>query len=122
MRNLLVCIFSGIVLTACASGPPTYYRYFATENTEATYQELLSDRYACSQETSGLDASSSARVNANVGVANSSSRTRVLPNCSIFRACLAARGWVRIDGVIVDDPSRPYGFGIDRNLTVSCTN
>jgi hypothetical protein len=80
-------IFS--VVAGCASTAPTIMRW--TNNNNATQDQWMKDRYACYSETQ--QRISGATVNQSGGNANSI----VIPMCSAFNACLAARGYVRSD-------------------------
>lgn len=116
MYRVLIVV---LLLTSCTS---TNYsnRYYTAPNENATFQNLLEARYVCLQETVATVSSSSASVTSTQGQASSSSRQ--LPNCSAYRACLAARGWIRESRIDLDDPRRPYGFHVPSNLAVSCSN
>lgn len=115
----LITMLPLFLMTACATGNISN-RYYANSVTDATYQDLLNSRYECAIEATGRSSSSSASVNANSGVGSSSSSSQVLPNCSLFNACLAARGWISTSGVNLDDPNRPYGFHVPNTLGVTC--
>lgn len=119
-RLLKVKIFHYFLLTLIISGcvMPNYAdRYFSNNDTSATFQDLLDDRYACLQDTRVR--TEGATVNSSGGSASSV----VKPNCSAFRACLASRGWIRSErNVDLDDPQRPFGFNVPDNLSISCTN
>jgi hypothetical protein len=115
----LVTMLPLFLMTACATGNISN-RYYANSDKSATYQGLLTSRYECAIEATGRTSSSSAKVNANLGTGSSSSSDQVLPNCSLFVACLAARGWIETAGVNLDDPNREFGFHVPESLGISC--
>lgn len=95
-------------------------RYYGKPGADASYQELLNDRYECAIETSARSSAASASVNTNSGIGASTSSSQVLPSCSLFNACLAARGWIRYDGVNLDDPNRVHGYHVPNSLGINC--
>jgi hypothetical protein len=70
-----------LVLTSCA------IKY----NGPGTFQDLANARYQCLQETSEEQSGSAASINKYGGAASSTST--VMPTCSHFQACLAAKGY-----------------------------
>ena len=121
MRHILFYLVGSLAFTACTS-TPYYNRYFITADTDRTYQDLLDERYSCAKESTSFSSSSSTSVNANTGLGNASSDAGVSPNCSIFTACLAARGWISDDFIVIGDPNRPYGFQVPDSLGMQCVN
>jgi hypothetical protein len=86
LARLAVALLTVAVVAGCA---PTVMRW--TNNNNTTYDQWMKDRYTCLQETQ--QRFSDARVNQYGGAATSV----VVPLCSAFRACLAARGYYRSD-------------------------
>jgi hypothetical protein len=70
-----------LVLISCA---PRY-------NGPGTFQDFANTRYQCLQEISERQSESGAFINQYGGAA--SSTDTVMPNCSAFNACLAAKGY-----------------------------
>lgn len=85
LAPLFVAMTSGCTSVPSKSAPIRF------EKTGATQEQLLRDRYECYQETK--QRVSGAYVNQYSGVADS----RVIPRCDAFKACLAARGYIRSD-------------------------
>lgn len=81
MKALKLSIIAAVVLAGCESTPLRYQNYGANQ------QQFMKDRYECYRENQ--QRASSAYVDRNRGVASS----RVIPSCSAFQACLAARGY-----------------------------
>ena len=77
---ILICTTVG-----CA---PIQHRYM---NYGASQQQFLKDRYECYNETSRRVSS------AYVDQYGGSSSSRVMPSCSAFFGCLAARGYIKAD-------------------------
>ena len=63
------------------------------------FSDFANSRYQCAQETMTRRSSSSAAVmnNSNVGIGNgaAASSSTAMPSCSMFNACLAAKGFFR---------------------------
>jgi hypothetical protein len=81
---LLIAV--AVLLSSCGGMPAPYsgtYRFTGP----GTFQDFANTRYQCAQETSR-------RVGgAYVNQYGGSSSTNVIPSCSTFRACLAAKGY-----------------------------
>lgn len=86
MRAYLLVLLT-VLVTGCAS-QPRYMRY--VNNTGATQDQFMKDRYSCYQET--RERVSAAYANQYGGAASS----QVVPSCSGFNACMAARGYYRV--------------------------
>jgi len=73
------------------------------------FNDLLNARYQCAQETMSRSSSSSAVISSNSssGVGSSSSSSSSLPSCSMFNACLAAKGYIRNSAGRLDASSVP---------------
>jgi hypothetical protein len=80
-KVLIVVLLLGLV--GCAGQPVRF------THSSATQEKFLQDRYACYQETA--QRVSTASIDSYGGGALS----EVKPNCSAFRACLAARGYLQ---------------------------
>ena len=89
-RKLLIGVsLIAASVSACTTTPPTVMRW--TNNNNATYDQWMKDRYACYNETQQ-------RVSgAYVGPYGGAASSTVIPSCSAFNACLAARGYFRSD-------------------------
>jgi hypothetical protein len=85
-QRILTAILVVALVGGCASTVPTW-----TSNRSASQDEWLKDRYACYNETQ--QRISGASVDQNGGAANS----LVVPMCTAFNACLAARGYTKND-------------------------
>lgn len=108
-RRGLFIIVLGVALGGCA---PTYIRYVS--NTGATQDQFMRDRYSCYQETQ--QRVSAAYVNQYGGAAGS----QVLPSCSAFNACLAARGYYRADTNNPADFNRPGSYAVPAGTVIQC--
>lgn len=106
---LLVAMVSG-----CAAPTPTYIRYVS--NTGATQQQFMRDRYTCYQETRAIF--SAAVANKYGGAAAS----QVIPPCSGFNACLAARGYYRSDTTNLADFNHPGSLVVPQGAALQCSN
>ena len=88
MRSIIAttCSFAlATVLTSCSGTLPKF------SHPTATQEKFLQDRYACYRETAQ-------RVStASVGEYGGGAVSEVVPNCSAFRACLAARGYLETE-------------------------
>ena len=106
---------TALLMVGCASGPIPLY--FAPINPQPdpsmSYNKLLSDRYECSQEATVTNYASKGGYNNNYGGYESAIQTT--PSCSLFSACLGARGWVRTSTL-------EGGYHVPDSLAVSCTN
>ena len=95
-------VLSLMTLVGCAQIPyGGTYRF----DGPGTFQNFAQARYECAQETS--QRVSGGFVNQYGGVASS----RVMPSCSAFNACLAARGYYR----------NPNGRLDASSMVVSCS-
>ena len=88
-RIPILCGIIALIAGAISGCAPTIMRWTNTNN--ATYDQWIKDRYACYSETQ--QRISGAYVNRYGGAASST----VVPICSAFNACLAARGYFRSD-------------------------
>lgn len=104
---LLVAVIGGCATT------PTYIRWMT--NTGATQQQFMNDRYACLQETQ--QRVSGAFVNQYGGASSS----RVMPPCSAFNACPAARGYYRADTTNLDDFRQPGSLFVPQGAGIQCS-
>ena len=117
-KIVFFCLFLPFMV-ACATQNISN-RYFANPDINSSYQDLLDARYECAIETSARSSSASATVNADAGRGASSSASQVLPSCSLFKACLSVKGWIKVDGVNLDDPNRVRGFHVPDSLGMNC--
>ena len=105
-QQILTAILVVAFVGGCASTPPTVPTW--TSNRSASQDEWLKDRYACHNETK--QRISGASVDQSGGIANS----LVVPMCTAFNACLAARGYTRNDAA---------GYlGIPKGAELSCAS
>jgi len=86
IKKILTVLVCSLSLTACVSLP--YGGTFRFDG-PGTFQDFAQARYQCTQETSRRV--SGAYVNQYGG----SSSSNVMPSCSAFSACLAAKGYYR---------------------------
>ncbi len=78
-----------VLIGGCATGLPTIMRW--TNNNQSTQDQWMKDRYACYNETKQ-------RISgASVDQSGANANSIVIPMCSAFNACLAARGYNRSD-------------------------
>jgi|SRR5215469_4749406 len=106
-------LVASITAILCAYGcTPNYMRYVS--NTDATETQFLQDRYQCLQETAHQV--SGAYVNAYGGAASS----QVMPSCSAFNACLAARGYYRSDTTNLADLNVPGSLYVPSSAVIQC--
>jgi len=77
--------------------------------------DLLNARYQCAQETMSRSSSSSAVISSNSfsGSGSSSSSSSSLPSCSMFTACLAAKGYFRNSAGRLDASSVPINCNVN---------
>ena len=101
-------ILGGLILTKCTTGV-----VFTNDDPSASIQGLLNDRYECLQEASSNGSSVSGRANSTSATISGSSGLTC--SSSAFRACLAARGWLRNDGAVGSN-----AFTVPSGATVSC--
>src|SRR5437667_12212554 len=94
-----------LLLVAVIGGCATSYIRWMT-NTGATQQQFMNDRYSCLQETQ--QRVSGAYANQYGGAASS----QVMPPCSAFNACMAARGYYRADTTNPADFNQPGSLSV----------
>lgn len=102
-----------LLVTAISGCAPTYIRWMTT--TGATQQQFMNDRYACLQQTQ--QRVSGAYVNQYGGAASS----QVVPPCSAFNACLAARGYYRADTANPADFSQAGSLSVPQGTAIQCS-
>jgi hypothetical protein len=83
----------------------TYIRYINTSH--PTQQQWAQDRYACLQET---------QQRVSLGAATSV----VMPTCSAFNACLAARGYHRSNTANIADLNSSGSYGVTPSEKIQC--
>ena len=111
MKLLLAFIF--VLGIATASGcSTTYIRWMNARG--VSQEQFMKDRYACLQETQQRVAD--AYVNQTGGVATS----QVMPTCSAWNSCLAARGYYRADTTNLDDFRQPGSLSVPPGTVVYC--
>jgi hypothetical protein len=112
--RLLAIVTLAALLNACAPRQQTYMRWMA--NHGASQDQFMRDRYTCYQETK--TATSAAAVNQYGGAA----RSQVMPSCSAFNACLAARGYYRAaDTANLDDFKQRGNYFVPAGAQVQCS-
>lgn len=109
MRKVILMLLS-VFVSGCAN--PTYYRYI--NNQGATQDQFMKDRYACYTETQ--QRVSGAYVNEYGGASSS----QVMPSCSAFNACLAARGYYRSDTQNLADFNAPGSLSVPAGAVIYC--
>ncbi len=109
-KTSLVIILAASILSGCA---PSYMRFVSNNN--VTQDQFMRDRYACYQETQ--QRTSAAYINQYGGAASS----RVIPSCSAFNACLAARGYYRSDTTNLADFQTPGNFSVPQGAVIQCS-
>src|ERR1700751_796593 len=92
-------IFFALLVASGSGCATTYIRYLSTNN--ATEAQFTQDRYQCYEETQ--QRVSGSFVNQYGGAASS----QVLPSCSAWNACLAARAYYRSDTTSVAELHAP---------------
>jgi hypothetical protein len=110
MKTITVVAVALLALAGCT--PYTYTRYLT--NNDASEQQFMQDRYQCYQQTQ--QPVSVAYLNAYGGAASS----QVLPSCSAFQACLAARGYYRSDTQNLADLSAPGSVWVPQSARINC--
>jgi len=95
-KKLALIYLAGLLLAGCA-----YYGGTLKFTGPGTFQEFAQARYQCAQETAAPQGG--AVVNRYGGAAS----TSVVPNCSAFSACLAAKGYFRNPNGNLDASSIP---------------
>ena len=110
-KNLRIILLVASV-GGCATTNVTYMRYL--NNTNATQEQFMKDRYSCYQETQ--QRVSNAYANQSGGAANS----QVLPTCGAFNACLAARGYYRADTTNFADLDQPGSLFVPNGAEIRC--
>jgi hypothetical protein len=81
-----------------------------------TQQQFIQDRYACMMQTQ--QTVTAAAFDGSGGGAVS----RVMPSCSAFNACLAARGYYRADTTNLADFNAPGNFSVPKGAKVTCND
>ena len=116
MRKILYTFYFALasILIGCASGPPSYMRFTGPAN--KSQQDFVSERYSCLKETQQRITSTA--VNEFGGASSSS----VMPSCSAFNACLAARGFYRQDTTDLSVFNQAGNFSVPQGAVISCTN
>jgi hypothetical protein len=112
MRETFVTIMLALLMAGCASRPQTYMRYVGS--TGASQDQFMKDRYTCYQETRAR--MSGAYANQYGAAAGS----QVVPPCSAFNACLAARGYYRADTTNLDDFKVPGNYFVPASAMIQC--
>ena len=109
--NGITCavVVLAVVVGGCAT---TYIRWINTRG--VTQEQFMKDRYACLQETQ--QRVSSAYVDQSGGAASS----QVMPSCSAWNACLAARGYYRSDTMNMDDFKQLGSLFVPQGAMVYC--
>lgn len=110
IRCLIILLLAA--MGGCAS-TPAYMRYVS--NTGASQDQFMKDRYACYQETRARV--SGAFVSQYGGAANS----QVMPPCSAFNACLAARGYYRADTTNPNDFNQRGSYSVPQGAMIQCS-
>ena len=90
MKNL-IALLTILLIAGCETTAPI------TFVGDGSYQKLQEDRYECANESSNrvsVVSGSSSEVTVNAVRIGSS---KLMIDCSLFRACLAARGWKLVD-------------------------
>ena len=106
MKNTIFKTFTlgaALLMVGCANG--LHFKPIDPQpDPSMSYEQLLTDRYECSQETKSYH-----------GYANNSQAAYgAYPNCSALSACLAARGWIKT--------SQPEGaYSLPGELVIRCT-
>ena len=100
-----------VAMNSCAS-QPTYVRWINQRN--VSQEQFMKDRYDCLRETQ--QRVSSASVDAYGGQSSS----QVMPSCSAWHACLAARGYFRNDTTSLDDFKLPGSLYVPQGALVYC--
>jgi hypothetical protein len=110
-KSLGIILFAAVV-SGCASEPPMYIRY--TNNTGATQQQFMNDRYACYKETLEWFSRAAAYQPGGGDVG------QVVPPCSPFNDCLAARGYSRSDTQNAAELNQPGSLYVPRGREIQC--
>ena len=115
MSTARMCLGITLVVVAISGcAPPTYVRWINRNN--ATQEQFMQDRYSCLQETQ--QRVSNTFVNQYGGAANS----QVMPTCSAFSACLAARGYYRSDTTNLADFNQSGSLYVPKGAEIQCRN
>jgi hypothetical protein len=105
--------FAAVLLVGMVGGCATsYIRY--VNSSSPSQQQWAQDRYSCLQQTQQRV---STAVEDQYGGAASSV---VMPSCSAFNACLAARGYLRSDTTNVADLNLPGSFSVPEGAKIQC--
>ena len=110
IRFFATILLMAASMSGCAT---TYIRYLSSNN--ATQAQFMQDRYQCYQETK--QRISGAFVNQYGGTSSS----QVLPSCSAWRACLAARGYYRSDTTNVAELHAPGSLSVPQGTVINCS-
>lgn len=98
------------LLSACA---PLYLGF--QSKTGKSQQQFMQDRYECYKETQQRIS------NAYVNEYGGSSSSQVLPKCSAFYACLAARGFYQYNTEDMQQLYKPGYYYVPQGASVQCT-
>ncbi len=110
IRFVATILLMAASMSGCAT---TYIRYLSSNN--ATQTQFMQDRYQCYQETK--QRIYGAFVNQYGGSASS----QVLPSCSAWNACLAARGYYRSDTTNVAELDAPGSLSVPQGAVINCS-
>ena len=113
--RLLIAVTAAGVLNACAARQQSYMRY--VNNRAVSQDQFMKDRYSCYQETQArVSAAAADRYGA-------AARSQVMPPCSAFNACMAARGYYRAaDTTNLEDFKRPGNYYVPQGAAIQCSN
>lgn len=107
--SLTALLIATATVTGCAT---TYIRWMNSSG--VTQEQFMKDRYACLQETQQ-------RISdAYTNEAGGASTSQVMPTCSAWNACLAARGYYRSDTTNLDDFKRPGSLFVPQGTVIYC--
>jgi hypothetical protein len=104
-----VLLAVALTVGGCAT---TYIRWVNARG--VTQEQFMKDRYACLQETQ--QRVSDAYVNPTGGASTS----QVMPTCSAWNACLAARGYFRADTTNLEDFKQLGSLSVPQGTIVYC--
>jgi hypothetical protein len=109
-----ICLALAFALIGCST---SYPRYASHNDPVPTQQQFVQDRYACLLQTQ--QTVTAAAFDKSGGGAVS----RVMPSCSAFNACLAARGYYRVDDTKnLDVFNIPGNFYVPKGAKVTCND
>ena len=100
---------AGLAVSGCST---TYIRWVNSRG--VSQEEFMKDRYACLQETQ--QRVSDAYVNQTGGASTS----QVMPTCSAWNACLAARGYYQVNTTNLEDFKQPGSLFVPQGAVVYC--